>query len=337
MSKKKYVPQGTYLACDKGTVPQEFKITNNNNSFLFDEPIANTGDLIPSMNVLPFGTCSVTGSACAPAPIMWQGFEDGIFIGNFNPLLEDSILPCSVGGKIEIFYSLEDAQAACGDDGMSFWEIVAVAVLVVAAVALVVISGGAALAAIGAIAAATTTTGVVVASLVLTAEVAGMYFGAKAIYDYTQDGDEEALFREVALGYLFLGAGKLLEKGFRALKASRAVDDIVEVADDVIKPYSKSRPSYAENQVDDVWDAAKQADGNVYDPNTGELIPWDKAKNRNGQWDMGHKPGHEYRKYHKDYMDGKISKEEFLEIHRNPNNYQPELPGPNRSHRYEIN
>ncbi|MGO3183427.1 MAG: hypothetical protein ACTIJ9_11400 [Aequorivita sp.] len=118
---------------------------------------------------------------------------------------------------------------------MSFWEIVAVAVLVVAAVALVVISGGAALAAIGAIAAATTTTGVVVGSLVLTAEVAGMYFGAKAIYDYAQDGDEEALFREVALGYLFLGAGKLLEKGFRAWKAARAGDEVVEVLADGVK------------------------------------------------------------------------------------------------------
>ncbi|MGO3183432.1 MAG: hypothetical protein ACTIJ9_11425 [Aequorivita sp.] len=118
---------------------------------------------------------------------------------------------------------------------MSFWEIVAVAVLVVATVALVVISGGAALAAIGAIAAATTTTGVVVGSLVLTAEVAGMYFGVKAIYDYTQDGDEEALFREVALGYLFLGAGKLLEKGFRAWKAARAGDEVVEVLADGVK------------------------------------------------------------------------------------------------------
>jgi len=29
---------------------------------------------------------------------------------------------------------------------------------------------------------------------------------------------------------------------------------------------------------------------------------------------MGHKPGREYKKIHKDYMDGKISKEKFLKV-----------------------
>ena len=171
----------------------------------------------------------------------------------------------------------------------------------------------------------------------------------KALADYSQDSDEEALFKEVALGYLFLGVGKAVEKGFRMWKASRTADEVVEVleeggsaGDEVIpvsseikKPYTNNRPSYGENQVDEVWETAKQLDGNVYDPNTGELIAWDKSKPRTNQWDMGHKPGKEYRKYHKDYMDGKISKEEFLEIHRNPEHYQPELPGPNRSHKYE--
>lgn len=52
----------------------------------------------------------------------------------------------------------------------------------------------------------------------------------------------------------------------------------------------------------------------VYDPNTGELIAWDKSKPRNGQWDMGHKYGFEFWKNKKDYMDGKITKSEFLEI-----------------------
>ncbi|WP_175609917.1 polymorphic toxin-type HINT domain-containing protein [Zobellia uliginosa] len=55
------------------------------------------------------------------------------------------------------------------------------------------------------------------------------------MYDYSQDGDEEALFKEVALGFLFLGAGKVIEKGFRAWRAGRAVDDAVEVVDDVIE------------------------------------------------------------------------------------------------------
>jgi len=55
----------------------------------------------------------------------------------------------------------------------------------------------------------------------------------------------------------------------------------------VRRPYSepKKRPKYAEGQVDAVWEAAMQPDGNVYDPNTGELLTWDKTKSRAGQWD----------------------------------------------------
>lgn len=51
---------------------------------------------------------------------------------------------------------------------------------------------------------------------------------------------------------------------------------------------------------------------------------------------MRHKPGHEYRKLHKDYMDGKITKEEFMTSYRDPNNYQPESPSENRSRKYEA-
>ncbi|MCF6347897.1 MAG: GH-E family nuclease [Flavobacteriaceae bacterium] len=336
MADKKYVPQGVYLACDKGTTPTEFKITNNNNVFLFEEPVANTGDMAPNVNILPFGSCSVkSGSPCMPVPTAWQGFEDGIFIGNFNPLLEDSVMQCGVGGKIEIFYSLEEAEAASDDGGMSFWQIVGAAVLVVAAVALIVVTGGAAIAAFAAIGAASGALATGIAVTVFVAEVAGAAMGIYGLIKYANDGDEEALFKDVALGFLFLGAGKVLEKGFRAWKAGKAVDDVVEVTEEIAKPYTKSRPSYGKNQVDEVFENAKQADGNIYDPNTGELIPWDKTKPRNGQWDMGHNRGKEYRKYHKDYMDGKITKEEFLEIHRNPSHYQPELPGPNRSHKYE--
>ncbi|CAM3510695.1 DUF4280 domain-containing protein [Zobellia roscoffensis] len=241
MANKKYVPQGTYLACDKGTVPMEFMITNNNNSFLFDEPVANTGDMVPMVNVQPMGVCTVTSSACVPAPIMWDGFEDGIFVGFFNPLLEDSVLPCGVGGKIEIFYSLEDATAACAEEESSFWETLGKVVLVVAAVALIVVTGGAALAAIAAIGAASGALATGIAVTVAALEVAGCLLTVKALYDYSQDGDEEALFKEVALGFLFLGAGKVVEKvGGRVLRHfAKGTDEVLEAggkgADDVVK------------------------------------------------------------------------------------------------------
>jgi RHS repeat-associated protein len=101
----------------------------------------------------------------------------------------------------------------------------------------------------------------------------------------------------------------------------------------VPKPYSNSRPSYGKNQVNDVWTAAKQKDGKVYDPNTGEELIWNTSGKRS--WDMGHKPGKEYWRLHKDYMDGKITKEKFLNEYRNSKNYQPESPSSNRSRKYE--
>ncbi|TFJ46866.1 hypothetical protein CKN80_03775 [Carnobacterium divergens] len=101
------------------------------------------------------------------------------------------------------------------------------------------------------------------------------------------------------------------------------------------KPYMNSRPSYGKNQVNDVWNAAKDPlTNNVYDP-TGEVIPWDLSKPRNGQWDMGHIPGQKYSDIHELYVRDIINKQEFLEWYRNPNNYRPELPSTNRGHQYE--
>jgi hypothetical protein len=96
------------------------------------------------------------------------------------------------------------------------------------------------------------------------------------------------------------------------------------------------RPRYKKGQVEKVWEDAKDEDGNVYDPNTGGLLTWDPSKSRQGQWDMGHKPGKEFRKTKKDYMDGKISEQEFVDECKNPANYQPEDCSANRSHRYEA-
>lgn len=84
-----------------------------------------------------------------------------------------------------------------------------------------------------------------------------------------------------------------------------------------------------------VWENAKQRDGKVYDPNTGQELTWDRSRSRSGQWDMGHIPGKEYRKLHNDYTSGKITREQFLREYNNPLNYRPEAPGSNRSHAHE--
>ncbi|NYE38717.1 hypothetical protein F4692_003867 [Nocardioides cavernae] len=100
-------------------------------------------------------------------------------------------------------------------------------------------------------------------------------------------------------------------------------------------PYANSRPGYGKGQVDEVWENAKDANGDVWvlDKDGNRVkIEWQPGDSRRDVWDMGHLPGEEYRKLRDDYLSGKISKEEFLRRYRDPDNYEVAHPGRNRSH-----
>ena len=123
---------------------------------------------------------------------------------------------------------------------------------------------------------------------------------------------------------------------FRIGKTADKITDGAKAANNVTKarkPYSNNRPSYAKGQVEEVWKKAKDKDGIVRDPYTNEVLTWDKNKPRT--WNMGHIEGEEYRKMHKLYMDGKISKDDFLKWYRNSDNYRPQSQYSNRSHKFE--
>lgn len=97
----------------------------------------------------------------------------------------------------------------------------------------------------------------------------------------------------------------------------------------------KNRPAYGKGQVEKVWENAKDENGNVFDPNTGEKLSWDPTKSRAGQWDMGHLPGQKYSELHQRYMNGEIDLKQFLQEYRDPANYSPESLSGNRGHLYE--
>ena len=101
---------------------------------------------------------------------------------------------------------------------------------------------------------------------------------------------------------------------------------------------SRNRPSFRKGVVDEVWKNAQKGkpNGKVYDPNTGELLMWDKSKSRNGQWDMGHLPQEKWDKLRQQYIDGDISWEQVLERYNDPKNYRPEAPSSNRSGKNDI-
>ena len=95
------------------------------------------------------------------------------------------------------------------------------------------------------------------------------------------------------------------------------------------------RPArYRKGVVEEVWENAKATNGRVYDPNTLEELTWDRSTSRDLQWDTGHKPGKSYELLKKRFIEGEISRGEFLDEYNNPANYRPEAYSPNRSRRF---
>lgn len=91
-----------------------------------------------------------------------------------------------------------------------------------------------------------------------------------------------------------------------------------------------SRPTYWRAGIrDEVWNNAKDSYGRVRDPVTGQYM------SKNQPWDMGHKPGYEFRKHQKSAMERGISREKFLDEYFNAEHFRPELPESNRSHKGE--
>lgn len=91
-----------------------------------------------------------------------------------------------------------------------------------------------------------------------------------------------------------------------------------------------SRPTgFREGVKDKVWEDAKDEHGRVRDPVTGQFMSKDNP------WDMGHKPGFEFRKHQESAQERGISRNQFLDEYNNPDHYRPELPSSNRSHRGE--
>lgn len=145
-------------------------------------------------------------------------------------------------------------------------------------------------------------------------------------------------------------AAKLADKATDAAKVADKIEDTADAVDnaaDAAKllddkaPSSKKkcvdcsvsykRPSGFRNGVrDEAWENAKGPDGLVRDPKTNQVM------NKDDPWDMGHKPGYEFRKHAASAEQRGISRKQFLDEHNTPSHYRPELPSSNRSHSGEL-
>ncbi|RZK33107.1 MAG: hypothetical protein EOO57_13860, partial [Hymenobacter sp.] len=125
--------------------------------------------------------------------------------------------------------------------------------------------------------------------------------------------------------------------GRRPAAPERPVLDANGELTDYGKWYYERPSGYHKGVRDNVWDTATKADapgtnapdGNVYDPVTRE--PMDPAD----PWDMGHKPGYEFRKHQQSAAERGIGTKQFNKEHNNPDHYRPETPSSNRSHQGE--
>ncbi|MEI3322551.1 MAG: GH-E family nuclease [Eubacterium sp.] len=223
------------------------------------------------------------------------------------------------------------ARVCCEIDNMPIWVKAAVGTTGI------IIAGASG---VGAAAIAET----VIASAGISAATDGAFYSIYALNNgsFSKSELKDMVINGAVNGYMFAGAGLGVAGIRNAAKSGKLAGFMADEAGSVSyeggsgsKPYTNSRPSYGKNQVNEVWENAKDPiTGKVYDP-SGVEITWDKTKPRNGQWDMGHIPGEKYSEMHQLYMDDVISKDEFLEWYRNPKNYRPELPSTNRSHKYE--
>ena len=175
----------------------------------------------------------------------------------------------------------------------------------------------------------------------------GAAYGATnaGLNTWAATGDCFTALRDTAIGGVlggtFAGVGEVVANSIsKALFAANIVPSSQAFTQTFRKLsaslYSKkSRPSYRKGVVEEVWENAKDANGVVRDPNTGEVLTWDKSRKRDGQWDMGHRRDHKYSDLAEDYREGLISRKEYLDRYNDPNTYYPEKPANNRGHKYE--
>jgi len=114
---KKYVPQGAHLACDKGTCPSTFRVSNHKKTTIYGSNMATEADKKPFLNIKPMGICSVKGGMCIPIVFKWDKPKNGVKIGRKRLLLDDSTCKCLLGGEISIHFDRQSAVDVSLGDG----------------------------------------------------------------------------------------------------------------------------------------------------------------------------------------------------------------------------
>jgi hypothetical protein len=118
---KKYIPNKSWLTCDKGQNPTQINVTHDNNSNIYGEKLVSEADMKPGENIQPFGKCSLTKKPCMFAPVYWDKCNQGVKVNGFKLVFEDAHLLCQKGGKIKVDFSVPAGSPLdFGFTGMAF-------------------------------------------------------------------------------------------------------------------------------------------------------------------------------------------------------------------------
>ena len=106
---KKYIPDNCTLVCDKGQFPTQIRVTHSNNCRLYGELFVTEADIVPNVNIPPFGICSLTHKPCCFNPLYWDKCAAGVKVNGHKLVFEDACLLCKEGGKITADFTVPSA------------------------------------------------------------------------------------------------------------------------------------------------------------------------------------------------------------------------------------
>ena len=106
---KKYIPDNCTLVCDKGQFPTQIRVTHSNNCRLYGELFVTEADIVPNVNIPPFGICSLTHKPCCFNPLYWDKCAEGVKVNGHKLVFEDACLLCKEGGKITADFTIPSA------------------------------------------------------------------------------------------------------------------------------------------------------------------------------------------------------------------------------------
>jgi hypothetical protein len=117
----KYVPSNVFLKCDKGLTPCRLQLVRPRAKLYGEEQWATENDALPLVNISSFGVCAATQKPCLPLTHHWENTQPGspkiVVLGNpESPLLDTSVLPCTAGGQISIFFTRAAVTQALSND-----------------------------------------------------------------------------------------------------------------------------------------------------------------------------------------------------------------------------